>query len=126
MVHSMGGERGQPQGERSQWLRGVTELLVLGALVGGRSYGYELVERLTAAGLDDLNEATVYSALRRLESAGLLGSVVVAVTGGPARRYYELTATGRRRHRDAVARWHDFVGTVESVVGRPVGEERSA
>jgi len=122
----MGGERGQPQGERSQWLRGVTELLVLGALVGDRSYGYELVERLTAAGLDDLNEATVYSALRRLESAGLLASVVVAVTGGPARRYYELTPLGRRRHRDAVERWHDFVGTVESIVGRAVGEERSA
>ncbi len=102
---------------RSQWLRGVTDLLVLAVLEHGRSYGYELVEHLTAAGLDDLNEATVYSALRRLEAAGALTSQVVRTSAGPPRRYYELTAAGRATQRDARKRWHTFVATVDSVVG---------
>src|SRR5215470_7227652 len=49
--------------ERSQLLRGVTDLLVLSALSSGRSYGYELVERLQQSTVADVNEATVYATL---------------------------------------------------------------
>jgi PadR family transcriptional regulator PadR len=101
--------------DRSQWLRGVTDLLVLAALRRGPSYGYALVEQLGAAGFDDLNEATVYGTLRRLEAAGLLSSSLARSTAGPARRNYELTTAGRTALRDGSRDWRGFAALVEGV-----------
>lgn len=116
--------------DRSQWLRGVTDVLVLGALRSGRSYGYELVERFTAAGLADLNEATVYGSLRRLEAAGLLSSSLRPSKAGPARRYYELTADGRRAAKDQLVAWREFTATVDRAVhgteSRSAGREAAS
>jgi PadR family transcriptional regulator PadR len=102
--------------DRSQWLRGVTDLLVLGALSAGPSYGYALVEHLRDAGLSDLNEATVYGALRRLEADGLLASELVRSTEGPARRYFSLTAAGTAARDEGIAGWQAFVRSVAAVV----------
>jgi PadR family transcriptional regulator PadR len=101
--------------DRSQLLRGVIDLVLLSIVAAGPSYGYDIVERLRAAGIADLNEATVYSALRRLETAGALSSKLVASASGPARRYYELTARGARERADALATWRDVARVVDSV-----------
>jgi PadR family transcriptional regulator PadR len=97
-------------------MKGVTDLLILSLLEAERSYGYELVERLVAAGLTDLNEATVYGALRRLETAGLLESTLVASAGGPARRYYRPTDAGLAHRRRLIADWSAFITTVAAVL----------
>ena len=89
-------------------------MLVLRTLQDGRTYGYALVERFVAAGLDDLNEATVYGALRRLEAGGLLRSSLERSTAGPARKYYELTALGRRTAARQLADWASFRTAVDS------------
>lgn len=107
----------------TQWLRGVTDLLVLSVLARGRSYGYELAQALAGAGFEDLNEATVYSALRRLDGEGLVRSTLVASREGPARRYYTLTARGRSEHSSRARGWRGFVGVVDGVVG-DAGNER--
>lgn len=101
----------------TQWLRGVTDLLVLSVLERGRSYGYEIAQELAGAGFDDLNEATVYSALRRLDSDGFVRSTLVASSDGPARRYYTLTVRGRGERARRVDGWHGFVAVVAGVVG---------
>ena len=105
----------------TQWLRGVTDLLVLSVLERGRSYGYEIAQALAGAGFEDLNEATVYSALRRLDADGFVRSTLVASSDGPARRYYTLTARGRGERTRRVDGWHAFVTVVDGVVveGRP-------
>jgi PadR family transcriptional regulator PadR len=110
--------------DRSQWLRGVTDLLVLSALSRGRSYGYALVEQLGHAGFADLNEATVYGTLRRLEAAELLSSSLSRSTAGPARRYYELTSAGRRALRDSGREWQAFAARVDAQV-RAAHQNRS-
>jgi len=102
--------------DRSQWLRGVTELLVLAVLQPRASYGYELVERLSALGIDDLSEATVYGTLRRLEAQGLLVSRLAASQSGPARRYYEVTTKGTRWRRETAQEWSAFASTVDRIV----------
>jgi PadR family transcriptional regulator PadR len=112
--------------ERSQLLRGVTDLLVLSALSSGRSYGYELVERLQQSTVADVNEATVYATLRRLEAAGFLSSRLVRSSGGPARRYYELTESGRAALATATREWRQFVGDVDAFVGTRPKKARSA
>ena len=66
---------------------------ILQALAGGCRHGFEVMD---ATGLPS---GTVYPALRRLESLGLVRSAweeeaTAHAAGRPRRRYYELTAAG--------------------------------
>ena len=60
-------------------------------------HGYELIQRLTSADFTDgeVDPATVYRHLRRMEREGLIKSRWEAGQAGPARRLYEVTARGR-------------------------------
>lgn len=102
-------------GVTSQWLRGVTDLVLLACLDHRANYGYALLEHLVAAGLRPISEATVYGALRRLESTGLCASSLVASDSGPARRYYELTSAGRTTLAELRAEWTRFSTAVATV-----------
>jgi DNA-binding PadR family transcriptional regulator len=73
--------------------RGVLALAALGQLSEPK-YGYALIDELAQAGLE-IDHGTLYPLLRRLEEQGLLESEWV--TEGPRpRRYYVLSAAGRR------------------------------
>ena len=78
----------------SQLLKGVLDLAVLAVLRGGDGYGYDVLRRLRAAGLEDVGDASVYGTLRRLFNAGALTSYVVPSEEGPHRKYYGLNAAG--------------------------------
>jgi PadR family transcriptional regulator PadR len=56
-------------------------------------YGYDLVARLRALGVED-DSAAVYRTLRTLESEGAVTSRWKEPVAGPARRMYELTQAG--------------------------------
>lgn len=78
-----------------------TQTAILQALIKGESYGLEIIERVATAsgGRIKVQQGRVYPVLRSLEADGLLRSwdgEPVAETGGRPRRYYELTAEGRR------------------------------
>ncbi|MBO1752299.1 PadR family transcriptional regulator [Actinotalea sp. BY-33] len=102
-----------------QLLKGVLPMLVLRILARQESYGYELVTRLQAAGLQDIAAGTVYPILSRLEREGLITSRLVPSTSGPARKYYLLTAAGEDHLENAVAGWHTLSATVTQVLERP-------
>ncbi len=61
----------------------------------GATYGYKLRGELDAQGLDT-DPGTVYRVLRRLERDGLVQSRWMGSVAGPRRRFYRLTAKGRR------------------------------
>jgi PadR family transcriptional regulator PadR len=67
--------------------------IVLEAIAQGASYGFQIIDET------GLPSGTVYPALRRLESAGLIRSLwdsrKAETSGGPARKHYRLTAAGR-------------------------------
>lgn len=67
--------------------------IVLEAIAQGASYGFQIIDET------GLPSGTVYPALRRLESAGLIRSVWDSakeeISGGPARKHYRLTVAGR-------------------------------
>ncbi|WP_412752069.1 PadR family transcriptional regulator [Krasilnikovia sp. M28-CT-15] len=69
-----------------QLLKGVLSPLLLWLLAERESYGYELVQRLRAAGLSGISEGTVYPALSRLEREGRISSRLVASRSGTATR----------------------------------------
>jgi len=68
-------------------------LLVL--LESGASYGYDLRRELDARDLN-IDPSALYRALRRLERDGWVQSRWMNAKTGPRRRFYKLTAEGRR------------------------------
>jgi PadR family transcriptional regulator, regulatory protein PadR len=72
-----------------------TSGLILQAIAQGLAYGFNIIDHT------GLPSGTVYPALRRLESASLVESLwdhkSAEKSGGPPRKYYRLTASGRER-----------------------------
>lgn len=80
-----------------------TAMFILQALSRGARFGFEVMD------VTELPSGTIYPALRRLESTGLVDSAWeddgdARAAGRPRRRYYELTPAGRARLSDARAR----------------------
>jgi DNA-binding PadR family transcriptional regulator len=63
-----------------------------------------------------LPEGTVYPALHRLESAGLLASGW-DVVAGRRRRIYHLTLAGEAALAEQAAQWREFSGSMARVLG---------
>ncbi len=81
--------------DSTQLLKGVLDLAVLAVLRDEDGYGYDIVRRLRAAGLDEVGDASVYGTLRRLFQAGCLTTYVVPSEEGPHRKYYALNKAGQ-------------------------------
>lgn len=95
-------------------------MLLLHLLAEQESYGYEVAQRLQAAGFADVLEGTVYPALTRLEREGRLATRLVPSPSGPARKYYRLTPAGREALTNAGTLWARHVSAVEAVLSRPL------
>ena len=80
---------------RNQWLRGVLDLCVLALLARRESYGYELAHSLERAGLGAIQGGTLYPVLLRLQRTGSVTTRWQEGDGGPARKYYQITESGR-------------------------------
>lgn len=76
-----------------QYKKRVLELCVLALLKRRDFYGYEISEKLSKS--IDIADGTVYPILRKLKSNGLLTTYLQEESGGPPRKYYSLTKTGR-------------------------------
>lgn len=105
-----------PDARRSQWLKGVLELCLLGALTNGEAYGYELAQHLELAGLGDIKGGTLYPRLAALEAAGLVEIEWRAGDGGPGRKYYRLTPLGRSTQIEATAQYRRFSTVIDSLI----------
>lgn len=99
-------------------LQGHVDGMLLAVLSDGPLHGYGITEELRrrSAGEFDLAEGTIYPALHRLESGGLLASRW-EVVGGRRRRVYTLSSTGRKAVVDRRATWRAFRSAVDAVFG---------
>ena len=102
--------------DTTQLLKGVLDLAVLAALRDDDGYGYDILRRLRAAGLEDVGDASVYGTLRRLFNAGLLTTYVVPSDEGPHRKYYALNAAGRAELERSGKVWHGFASTMDDLL----------
>ncbi len=92
----------------SEWLRGALEGCVLAVLAEGPTYGYAITARLEALGLGTVKGGTLYPLLARLEQAGHVSVEWRAGEGGPGRKYFELTETGRLARANQAEHWRAF------------------
>jgi len=98
---------------------GTVSLVLLGVLARARTpmYGYQIAKRFeeTGGGVLSGKQSALYPVLRNLAAAGLLESIVEPSVSGPPRRYYRITALGRRVLREWSFAWietRDFVDSV--------------
>lgn len=70
---------------------------LLMALMGGDSYGYELIQTIAGYGFlpDEPPPGMIYRHLRQMEGDGLVESSWETSGGGPAKRVYAITDDGR-------------------------------
>ncbi len=82
-----------------EMMRGAGPTAVLQLLAGQEMYGYQLVESLSqrSAGVFELGQSTLYPMLYNLESKGLVSSREKQGPNGRQRRYYRLTAKGKKK-----------------------------
>ena len=97
-----------------QYKRGVIELCVLSMLNRNDCYGYDISEYLLR--YIDIADGTVYPILRKLKNDGLVSTYISEESGGPPRKYYSLTKTGRETFSSSKEEWLSFAKTVEKLL----------
>lgn len=97
----------------TQLRKGLLEFCVLNALASTETYGYELVQHLRTIEELVITESTVYPILHRLRKDGYVKSRTVASSSGPPRRYFSLTALGKRQVGQMKGYWKDLCRSIE-------------
>ena len=90
----------------AQLKRGLLDVCVLSAIKDEESYGYKIIKDLMPC--VELSESTLYTILKRLESAGAL-TVRSAEHGGRLRKYYRITTTGLQRIEEFKNEWREVM-----------------
>jgi transcriptional regulator len=103
---------------RLEFLRGTLDVLVLKALMWGPLHGYAITNFIRHHSDDALllEEGTLYPALWRLESKGLLDAEWGLSENSRKAKFYRLTAKGRRTLRREVKLWEAYATAVAKVL----------
>ena len=106
-----------------EFLTGTVGVLILNLLAERAMYGYEIVQEaeLRSAQTFQLKEGTVYPALHQMERAGLLKATWRESAAGRARKYYSLTAKGRRRAASKRRQWVSISTAMRAILGQAHG-----
>lgn len=92
----------------TQLRKGLLELSIINLLARGELYGYDLVKRLAKVEGLVVTEGTIYPLLSRLRTGGLVRARLEESRAGPVRKYYTLTAEGRRARETMNAHWAEL------------------
>ena len=101
-----------------EFLRGTLEVLILKALVWGPLHGYAITNFIRRQSDDAflVEEGTLYPALWRLESKGLLAAEWGLSENNRKAKFYSLTPEGRRQLREEVRTWEAYASAVAKVL----------
>jgi PadR family transcriptional regulator, regulatory protein PadR len=99
--------------------KGSAELLILSALEDGQLHGYDIAREIgrRSDGLLTFHVASLYPLLYKLEDRGWIAGRWVEKTGQRRRRYYRLTAEGRKMLAKQRGRWEAFVAALTRAAG---------
>lgn len=89
-----------------QLKRGLLDVCVLAAIKDGESYGYKIIKDMKP--YMELSESTLYTILKRLETANML-TVRTAEHGGRLRKYYHITQSGVKRIEEFKNDWKEIL-----------------
>ena len=96
-----------------QLKRGLLDVCVLAAIKNEDSYGYKIIKDMKP--YIELSESTLYTILKRLESAGMM-TVRSAEHDGRLRKYYRITETGIKRIEEFKLEWKEVISVYQFVI----------
>ena len=102
-----------------QLKRGLLDVCVLTAIKNEDSYGYKIIKDMKP--YIELSESTLYTILKRLETANML-TVRTVEHGGRLRKYYHITKDGLKRIEDFKEDWKEIL-SIYRFVTKEDGEE---
>jgi PadR family transcriptional regulator PadR len=103
---------------QAQLLPGTLDLLILRAVSLGPLHGYAVLLRIEqiSAGALLIEQGALYPGLYRLERQGLLRTNWGISENNRRAKFYELTATGRRRLREETESWNRLATAIASAL----------
>jgi len=95
-----------------------TDSLLLSLLVAKPMYGYEIIKELKgrSRGYFNFKEGTLYPALHRMETSGLVEGKWQVLSSGQQRKYYHITDKGRLMLAEKRSQWRDFLSAVNLII----------
>ena len=95
-----------------QLKRGLLDVCVLAAIKNEDSYGYKIIKDLKP--YIELSESTLYTILKRLETANML-IVYTVEHSGRLRKYYRITGVGLKRIEEFKEEWKELLSIYQFV-----------
>ncbi len=91
----------------SDVIRGYNDTIILGLLLEGDSYGYEISKNIRSITNEQyiIKETTLYSAFSRLEKNGYIQSYSGEESFGKQRTYFRITQAGISYYKDKCKEW---------------------
>ena len=102
------------QGKFSVLRRGLLEYLLLAIVSSDEVYVADILQRLSTTDFAT-QEGTLYPLLSRMRRDGLLDYEWRESTGGPPRKYYRLTVTGRAQLTEFREYWSSLTAFIEEL-----------
>lgn len=104
---------------RAKIARGSAELAILSLLAKEPLYGFEISKRIEeeSAGALKFKLASLYPMLYELEKRGWIKGQWQANHAGRDRRYYSLTAAGRKQLEPLRREWRSFFQALDRLAG---------
>ena len=100
-------------------LQGTMDMLILKSLLMGPAHGHTIAHAIERASEDILQveHGSLYPALHRLESQGVIASFWGTSENNRKAKYYRITPAGRKHLHSERGRWESLVAAVTRVLG---------
>ena len=95
-----------------QLKRGLLDVCVLAAIKNEDSYGYKIIKDMKP--YIEMSESTLYTILKRLETADML-TVKMTEHNGRLRKYYHITKAGLGRIEDFKDEWREVMAMYQFI-----------
>ena len=102
-------------------LQGTLDLLILRALLPGRTHGHAIAKHIerTSEDLLQVETGSLYPALHRLEARGWIAAAWELSETGKRAKCYRLTTKGRKQLQAEQAKWETFSRAMGLVLNLP-------
>ena len=104
--------------EKSEFLKGTLDMLILKVVGLGPIHGYAISQRIQQISNNVFHpqQGTLYPALHRLEDRGLLQAEWKPTETGREAKFYTLTRKGRRELEAELRNWEQITGAVALIL----------
>jgi PadR family transcriptional regulator, regulatory protein PadR len=107
--------------DRSEFLKGTLDMLILKIVALGPIHGYAISQRIKQISKDffHIQQGSLYPALHRLEDRGWLKADWKETDTGREAKFYSLTAKGRKQLESEMRTWGRLADAVALILRTP-------